>query len=366
MSEFKEPDRRRTPRAPRGLLARILAVAYLVVIAYTSLQPFGGWWIPPEEIRGFLWAPWPRYITLEDVVLNIAAYVPLGFLLARAFAAKVEMRRAVFVAAGLALLTSVAMECVQMFMPARVASNIDVLTNGLGGLLGALASPFFAPTRGLGIRLAKLREKWFAYGLAADVGIVLVSIWLVTQLHPNAQLFGTGDLRDTFNLPALGIHTPALLVATEAMVAGFNLIGVGLVLYALTRPTVPRGFAVSVVLGVGLAGKTLAAFAFARGAAPFAWATPGVLIGVLVSAVALFGLSRASRRTQWIVAGVSFAAAVAVINLAPENPYQTIPPQLLAGPTHMLSFSSIVRALSELWPFLAMIYTATVVREPVG
>ena len=335
-----------------------------MVIAYTSLQPFSGWWIPPEEIRGFLSAPWPRYITLEDVAVNVAAYVPLGFLLARAFMAKVGLRRAVFVGAALALLTSIAMECVQMFMPARIASNVDVLTNGLGGLLGALASPMFAPTRGLGMRLERLRQQWFAYGLAADVGIVLLCIWIVTQLHPNAQLFGTGNLRDTFDLPLWGIHTPQLLVATEAAVAGLNLIGVGLVLYALMRPSVPRGFAVACALGVGLAGKTLAAFTFARGTAPFVWVTPGVLIGVLVSAVVLYGLTHASRRTQWIVAGSSFAAAVAVINIAPENPYQTVPPQLLAGPTHMLSFSSIVRALSELWPFLAMIYAATVAREP--
>jgi hypothetical protein len=88
-----------------------------------------------------------------------------------------------------------------------------------------------------------------------------------------------------------------------------------------------------------------------------------VLIGILVSAVVLYGLTHSPRRVQWIVACVSFAAAVAVINVAPENPYQTVPPQLLAGPTHMLSFSAIVRALSELWPFLAIIYTATVARE---
>src|SRR5688500_14459614 len=106
---MSESNARHTPRAPRGLLARILAVAYLVVIAYTSLQPFTGWWIPPEEIRDFLWAPWPRYITLEDVVVNVAAYVPLGFLLARAFMAKLGLRRAVLAAAALALLTSIAM-----------------------------------------------------------------------------------------------------------------------------------------------------------------------------------------------------------------------------------------------------------------
>ena len=334
-----------------------------MVIAYTSLQPFSGWWIPPEEIRTFLSAPWPRYITLEDVVVNIAAYIPLGFLLARAYTAKLGMRRAVLVAAGLALLTSVAMECIQMFMPSRVASNVDVLTNGMGGLVGALAAPMLAPTRILGMRLSRLRAQWFAYGLSADIGLVLVAIWLVTQLHPSAQLFGTGNLRDTFDLPVWLIHTPQLLVATEAAVAGLNLLGVGLVLYALTRPNVPRGLAVTAVLAAGFAGKAMAAVTFAREAPPLAWLTPGVMIGVLVSAVVLYGLTRVPRRVQWIAAGLSFAAAIVVINVAPENPYQTVPPQLLVGPTHILSFSAIVRALSELWPFLALIYTATVARE---
>src|SRR4051812_34755646 len=104
-------------RAPRGVLSRILAIAYLVVIAYTSLQPFRDWWIPPEEIRTFLSAPWPRYITLEDVIVNICAYVPLGFLLARAFMAGFVAPRAVLISAALALLTSVTMESIQMFMP---------------------------------------------------------------------------------------------------------------------------------------------------------------------------------------------------------------------------------------------------------
>src|SRR3954466_14302043 len=95
---MSETSARTSPRAPRGLLARILAVAYFVVIAYTSLQPFSGWWIPPEEIRSFLWAPWPRYITLEDVLVNICAYVPLGFLLARGFMAGRPIRGAVLLA----------------------------------------------------------------------------------------------------------------------------------------------------------------------------------------------------------------------------------------------------------------------------
>lgn len=346
------------------MLARILAIAYWVVIAYTSLHPFSGWWIPPEEIRAFLKAPWPRYITLEDVLINISAYVPLGFLLTRAFMARFEAAYAVLLAAAVAMLSSLSMECIQMFMPTRIASNVDILTNSLGGLIGALASPLFAPSRILGIRLTRLRARWFVYGISADVGLVLVIIWLITQTHPNAQLFGTGNLRDTFSLPVWVIHTPQLLVAAEAAVAGLNLLGVGLLVVALTRETMPRGLAVAAVMAAALTSKALVAYLLSKGVAPFAWLTPGVIVGLLVSSVVLYGLTRMSRRVQWVAAGLSLAAALVIINIAPENPYQTVPHQLLArGATHFLSFSAIVRALSELWPFLALIYTVKVAWE---
>ena len=61
---LSDSERRLILRSPRPMrLASSLAVAYLLVIAYASLQPFTGWWIPPEEIRQFLTARWPRYIT---------------------------------------------------------------------------------------------------------------------------------------------------------------------------------------------------------------------------------------------------------------------------------------------------------------
>ena len=350
---------RESLRSPRGLhLAWILAVAYLLVIAYASLQPFSGWWLPPEEIRHFLSAPWPRYITLDDVLINIGAYLPLGFLLARALLRRLGNARSVLAAAALACLVSAAMEAVQMFMPARVASNVDVLTNGLGGLIGALAAPLFSPTRLLGMPLARLRRSWFAYGSAADVGLVLLCVWLATQLHPTAQLFGTGHLRNTFDLPVWFTHTPALLLAAEAAVAGFNVLGIGLVVIALTREPRRSGRVLAAVLLTGFAAKAYTALAVAKTAGPLAWLTPGVALGIVVAGGLLVALSRLPRRVQWILACVSFAAAIAAINVAPDNPYQSVPAQLLAGPTHFLSFSAIVRAIAELWPFLAVAYTA--------
>jgi hypothetical protein len=149
-------------------------------------------------------------------------------------------------------------------------------------------------------------------------------------------------------------------VFAEATIAGLNMLGVGMLIMALTRETRPRGIAAAVVLAAGLAVKAIVSFTLSKAAGPFAWITPGVTIGVLVSAVVLFALGRMPRRVQWKAAMASFAAAVVAINVGPENPYQTLPPQLLtAGPTHFLSFSGIIRALSELWPFLALVYTGT-------
>jgi VanZ family protein len=360
---------RRAHGAPhRSRLAWVLAVAYLLVIAYASLQPFTGWHIPPEEIRRFLTAPWPRWITLEDVLLNITAYVPLGFLLARALRHSLGDRLSVLAAALLSCAVSITMELAQAFMPARIASNVDVLTNSIGGLIGALAAPLFAPTRLLGHRLARMRREWFVYKPGAEVGMVLLGLWILAQLHPTEQLFGTGQVRNALGMTAWLEHTPQLLLTAEAAIAGFNVLGVGLVIAALTRDTMPRGRALAAVLAAAFVGKGIAAIALARPDAPLWWFTPGVALGLVGGVLLFYPLSHLPRRGRWIAAALSFVAAVIAVNIAPINPYQVVPVQLLAGgPTHFLSFSSIVQALSDLWPLLAVTYALTAMWErPTG
>jgi hypothetical protein len=126
-----------------------------------------------------------------------------------------------------------------------------------------------------------------------------------------------------------------------------------------------RATPLAVLLVIAFAAKALVAIVVAKAAGAFAWLTPGVAVGLLVAGVLLYAIAHLPRRAQWIVAALSLAVAVATINLAPDNPYQSVPAQLLAGPTHFLSFSAIVRALSELWPFLAIAYTiAAAIDEP--
>ncbi len=352
---------------PRGArLAWILALAYLLIIVYASLQPFRGWRFPPDEILGFLTAPWPRYITLDDILINLVAYVPFGFLLALGLAMRLGNLAAVIWAALLAALLSLAMEGGQMFLPARIASNVDLLTNSAGALLGAMVAPLLSPTGFPGQRLAALRRHWFVPGTLADAGLVVVLLWLVTNLHSTAQSFGTGYLRATLDLPAYFSHAPQLLVLAEAAVVFFNLLGLGLLILALVRDMQQPLVLIASVVTAGLLIKSIAALVLLKLATPFSWLTPGVALGLLAGALVLHSLSRAPRQAKIALATLCFCAGIAAINLAPENPYQTIPHQLLVGgPSHFLSFSSIIRALSELWPFLAISYLLVTAAQAV-
>jgi VanZ family protein len=356
MGTTQGADAQREGYSPHTVrLAWILAGAYLLVVVYASLQPFRGWRVPPDEVLYFLGAAWPRFITLQDVVVNLAAYVPLGLLASIGWGARYGAAQGVIAATLAAALLSIVMEAVQMFLPSRIASNVDLLANSLGALLGAMAAPLLAPTRALGGKLHAARHRLFQEGMAADAGLVVVFLWLVTQFHPTVQLFGSGHLRSTFELPAFLAHEPWLAFSGEALVVTLNLLGVGLMLSALMRESQGLARVTAAVIGAALAIKIFTAMVLVHAPAPFGWLTPGVLAGLAAGCALLYAAARLPRAAQLVISAVCIAAATASINLAPDNPYHSIPPRLLAkGASHFLSFSGIVRAISELWPLIAI------------
>lgn len=113
---------------------------YTLLIAYASLSPFIGWRVPEGNVLHFL-TVWPRYITRHDVLINILAYFPLGFLAALSLHRwrnndTTAMLLAIATAAGAAL--SLGMETLQVFIPGRIAALPDLLTNTAGSLAGAI------------------------------------------------------------------------------------------------------------------------------------------------------------------------------------------------------------------------------------
>ena len=59
-----------------------LALAYAALIVYASLYPFADWRDQGIAPWSYLAAPWPKYWTGFDFGINVAGYMPLGFLAA--------------------------------------------------------------------------------------------------------------------------------------------------------------------------------------------------------------------------------------------------------------------------------------------
>jgi len=126
------PARRQPTRLPQ-----YLAILYGLMIVYASLEPFSGWMAPLPGTPLFLFEPWPQYVTRFDIVVNVLAYAPFGFLLAQLGTRRRPAAR-LATAIGAGALLSLAMESTQMFLPTRDASNVDLLSNSVGATLGGL------------------------------------------------------------------------------------------------------------------------------------------------------------------------------------------------------------------------------------
>lgn len=338
-------------------LARFLFLAYVLLVVYASLYPFSGWIAQGVSTFAYLDAPWPRYVTAFDVWANVIGYLPFGFLCALALYPRQRGPWAVLAAALAGLVLSIAMEAAQSHLPARVASNLDVLCNLAGTLAGALPGALLAGwLLHLG-PLRRLRALVFLPGAAADAGLVLLGLWLLAQLDPTTLLFGAGDLRELMQIPAGSGYAPATFVSVEALIAAANLAAVCLLASVVAAPGATVRPALIGLAAAAVAVKTLAFAILMRAEHLLAWLTPGAARGLaagLAVALAAAGLPRGARLA---VAATLMVAATVLVNLAPENPYfaETL---RLWRQGYFLNFNGLTRLVASAWPFAALGYLA--------
>ncbi len=103
---------------------------------------------PAKEILMLPWDDWSTGVShVEDIVVNLAGFVPFGFFYylyrdrARPGRRLLNALHAVVFSACISLV----IELVQVFLPSRSSSMTDVLCNATGGLLGALAATIRPP-----------------------------------------------------------------------------------------------------------------------------------------------------------------------------------------------------------------------------
>lgn len=332
-------------------LPRYLCLAYTLLLLLVCLHPFSGWSDPGESPFAFLVEPWQRYISLADVYLNIAGFVPFGFMLATSIREGRKPGRVVLFVCAASFLLSFSIEFIQNWLPSRVSSNLDLATNVAGGLIGALGGVHWGRAFAPDGPLQRWRMRRIQPGHIGELGLLLIGLWWLTQLEPGGLLFASGDLRSLFDLPApLAFSARRYFVLEVAVVASATL-GVGLLARRCMRE--PSLLFLPMVLLVGLGLRSLANYFFLSPDDMLAWATPGALRGLLVG-VALFLLAaRLPRWGQHSLASLTLLVSTALVNLAPENPFITI----ALGTSyegHLLNFYGLTRLVTLIWPFLAL------------
>ena len=349
------PSSSDTRYARSSTLVRYLAVAYLALVVHASLYPFSGWRVPADSATAFVVADWPFYVTAPDIILNVLGYFPLGLLLTLILMDRMPGSAA----AGLGVLAgttvSFILELLQACLPTRIPSNVDLLSNATGAMLGAGIALAFGSRWLLSGELYRLRGRYFQPGAATDIGFVLLGIWLMTQLNAEIWLFGNGDLRHLVPGEVGVSYSADSYRYLEAGVAALNFTGVACLITAMARSVRSAALALAGLTTLALGLKSIASAAlFIPGNAKL-WLTQGSMLGLAAGVIAWLLLARLSRPALTGAAIVFLALGTLLVNLAPENPYLVAALKVLQG-GYYHGFNGMTRLVSAIWPFAVIVY----------
>jgi len=363
------PPRQRWQRRSSPL-ARYALLAYVLIVVDASLFPFVGWrdlGLAPFE---YLAADWPVHALAFDLFVNALGYAPLGFLVVLALHPRVRGPAAVLLATLFCALLSAHLEALQTYLPARVASKVDLLTNVAGGAIGALGAARVAHTLLDTGRLRRWRARWFAND--ASRGLVLVMVWFGALVYPDVFAFGTGGLLKMVDPESadvvagwLGLADGGTAEATavrfqfaEATVTALAIVGVGLLFLGLMRPGVRWRLRASLVFALVVATIVVQALAHAflfEGAADWPPLTPGSRIGVAVAAALLLIATWLPATTRWALGIAALTGALVLVNVYPENPYvNAVGLAFTRG--RLMNFYGLASGLNLAWPWFAIVY----------
>jgi VanZ family protein len=347
------PTRRQPTRLPQ-----YLAALYGLMIVYASLEPFSGWMVPLPDTPFFLFEPWPSHITRFEIILNVLAYAPFGFLLALIGKRRPPVAR-LATAIGTGALLSFAMESTQMFLPTRDASSVDVLSNSVGATVGGLLALTFNRASSLRARIARWRYRTFLGGRSGDFGLALLGVWLLSQVNPAIPLFAA-----TFD-PSLELARDLAGTLLQAAQSAFNVVGVGLFLALLLRQRRDMGAAVLLLIGIALALKGVAAAFLLKSTSWAFWLEPGISAGVAVGALGLMLAIRLPRPARTTLCAIALLSSLVAPLLAPDMWRARAPLALFDWPYgQLLNFNRLTRAVLVIWPVLASTYLLWLAGQP--
>ena len=330
------------------LTQRILMFFSVGLIVYGSLYPFSGWWRPDGGTASLLNGEWPRHISRGDLITNLLAYAPLGYLLCKSLPRRAGWGGLIIVATFLGTLLSVGMESLQMFLPSRVSSLGDVILNGISTLGGALTAWGMGEQTLMGERLLIFRRRWFHPGNLADIGLVVLGLWALSQLAPFVPSLDVGSLKNSLKPLWYTLHDLARFNPHQASTYALNVAGLGVIASLTARDDIE-----GMKIFATYAAAVLSCKALVVGRQLSLEALAGLVVGLLVAYVL-------PRRMKPVVAAGAIVAAFVVDELRPVASSRAVLYTFNWIPFRgqMATESGFVGILEGFWPFAALAYLA--------
>ena len=336
---------------PRRLLRRHLVAGYTVFIVYASLSPFEGWQEQGLDFLDVLTSPLGLTYTPFDALSNLLAYFPYGLLLALTFRTYFGRTGSVLLAAFTAAALSVAMEYLQMYLPARISSNADILTNSCGALCGALFAVSVAEQTWFA-RLTQWRIGLFRQGAGVDFGLALVMLWMFAQINPSLPMLGNVFITE----PAFRMYIPVPEEAFsiwESLAVALNLMMVGALLLTLLRIRRHAVIALLLVLVVVALVKFMAAALLLKSWAMLLWLNGEAMLGIVIGSVLIACI--AWLRQPWLIwaAALGTMSYVVLGNLVLDSGTPSAAMQLYHWHYgHLRNYNKLSHIVSLVFPLL--------------
>ena len=340
----------------RARLRTWLAIGYALFIVYASLSPFTGWREQGLAFVEVLGAPLLLTYTAFDSVINLLSYLPFGLLVGLALRARFGAIASVILGLCLGVSLSACMEYLQMYLPMRTSSNLDLLTNSAGALTGTLLAVRISSWPWLFNRLTRWRSGLFHHGREMDFGLALLALWMFGQINPSLPMLGNVFISEMARQPFV-TPLPAPFGWWESGAVMLNLLMLGALLLTMLR--VPRNVvtALLAVLSVVALVKFVTAAVLLKSWALLLWinseAVMGMLLGMLLLLVARW-LPRAAVISFGAVAALTYFVIVNFV--FDDNTPAAARSVYHWHYGHLLNYNGLAQTITLIFPVLLMFH----------
>lgn len=343
--------------APKSRLPLYLVLGYTLLVLYASLTPFSGWRAPGHDILDFIDAPLPRYTLAFDLAVNVLAYVPLGFLTALTVTSSVHPLTAALAGTLAGAGLSFAMEVAQAYLPGRVSSNLDLITNTAGALFGAVVAARARAAPVIARRIASWRARLFIPGGETDLGIALVALWFFSQLDPSLPLLGIVFFSTGIQAQLAGLGADSAFRYLGPISVSLALMSLGLMLMLLMRTHRSALAALALLVWIAALMKLVAASILLRSEAAFLWVSNEIVWAIILGA-ALVALAALLPRKHVIkLCALTLLGTLVLALVKPGEVQSFLSLRFFRwSDLQLIRYTGLSAMVAEVWPWAALLY----------